>query len=270
MRITLFYSISVAYAFSFDYHRSLSPRSSNLTSIKNNNTWIVGHDWLPSALVANSSRSPCPLLNTFSNHGFLPRNGRNITKDQFTDAQVKALHFSYELANKTTNAMVTKLGTPINNSKTFDLEDFASHNHTEHDASLTRLDVIQGTVIDVNPGLVVKLLDDSSTEYLNTSSIGYSRVRRENESVSIGSPKLSSDFVSFAQLEASFILLVFGSQGAGNVSLTEAPKEQVRTWLFEERFPVERNYTRSAVELTLDMQQAIIKDISRYHDRYKK
>jgi hypothetical protein len=46
-----------------------------------NYDWMIGHDWIPAVLVANSSRSPCPMLNTLANHGFLSRDGKNITKD---------------------------------------------------------------------------------------------------------------------------------------------------------------------------------------------
>jgi hypothetical protein len=231
-----------------------------------NTNFLDDHSWIPAALVANSSRSPCPMLNTLANHGFLPRDGRNISKDDFNSAQVNALNFSPDLASKTTDAMVAKLKAPENSSATFDLDDFAAHNQTEHDASLTRLDLIQGSTIDVNPGLVVKLLDDSDLSWLNTSSVGRSRARREAESITIGSPKLSDAFTSFAQLEASFILLVFGVGGDQDMNVRGAPKEQVKLWLNEERFPIEKSYARSATVLTTDMQQGLIDGIKKYHD----
>jgi hypothetical protein len=35
--------------------------------------------YIPAAQVSGAVRSPCPGLNSMANHGFLPRNGRNIS-----------------------------------------------------------------------------------------------------------------------------------------------------------------------------------------------
>lgn len=234
----------------------------------NANSYLDIHPWIPAVLVLNASRSPCPMLNTLANHGFLPRDGQNITRDDFNNAQVSALNFDEDLASTTTNAMVAKLGSPKNSSTLFNLADFASHNHTEHDASLTRLDIIQGSTVDVQPSMVEMLLNDSSLPWLNTSSIGYSRVRREAESISIGSPMLSDAFTSFAQLEASFILVVFGVGDSNNTDARGAPKGQVREWLNNERFPSAEGYVRSESVLTLQLQQDLISGIKKFHDQY--
>jgi len=164
--------------------------------------------------------------------------------------------------------MVAKLGSPKNSSIAFDLADFASHNHTEHDASLTRLDIIRGSISDIQPSMVDLLLADSNTQYLNTSSIGYSRARREAESVAIGSPMLSAAFTSFAQLEASFILVVFGVGGLNDTDARDAPKSQIHDWLNNERFPTDYGYERSQTILTSDLQQSLINGIKSFHDEY--
>jgi hypothetical protein len=206
------------------------------------------------------------MLNTLANHGFLNRDGLNITKMDFNSAQVEALNMTPELANKTTNAMVAKLGIPKNTSSTFNLADFAAHDFTEHDASLTRLDKIQGSTVDVQPSLVLLLLEDSSTGWLNTTSIGRSRARREAESRENGSSHLSEAFTAFAQLESSFIPLVFG---VGDLaSMRSAPSEQVKVWLNEERFPAELGYVRSQVPLTGDLQNSLIEGIKEAHDSF--
>lgn len=210
------------------------------------------------------------MLNTLANHGFIPRDGRSISKDDFNKAMVDALNFDESLASGTTNAMVAKLGSPFNSSSAFDLEDFSTHDHTEHDASLTRLDVLQGSNSDVAPGLVKLLMDDSDTSYINAVSIGKSRIRRECESQAIGSPKLSTAFTAFAQLEASFIPLVFGTGGTTkNANNRNAPKTPVRVWLNEERFPSDHGYKRPSTVLTKDLQNAVISGIKYYHDLYE-
>jgi hypothetical protein len=176
---------------------------------------------------------------------------------------------SPDLASKTTNAMVNKLPNPLSESKSFNLDDFLAHDYTEHDASLTRADTIQGSVLDVDPGLVHLMLADSSETWLSAESIGRSRVRRESESLAIGSPGLSSNFTHFAQLEASFIILVFGSGGdLGEIDTRVASKEQVRAWLNEERFPTEYGYDRSQIILTSDLQESIINEIWDWYKRF--
>jgi hypothetical protein len=177
---------------------------------------------------------------------------------------------SPDLASQTTNAMVKKLGSPVNESESFNLEDFAAHDATEHDASLTRADIIQGSVIDVDPALVHLMLTDSKTAWLDTESIGRTRVRRENESQDIGSPPLSSDFVNFAQLEASFIILVFGSGGdQDHVETRAASKARVKSWFNEERFPVDLGYNRSRSELTIPLQDSIISSIGNWYRKIR-
>ncbi|KAF1988835.1 Cloroperoxidase [Aulographum hederae CBS 113979] len=263
--IAIFFILHVpCLALSFDHPVSSSWFKARAEAVE----FLDGYPWTPAAIISNVSRSPCPMLNTFSNHGFLPRNGRNITKEDFNEAQVQALHMSIDLANKTTNAMIAKLGSPRNTSASFDLEDFAAHDATDHDASLTRLDVIQGSSIDVNPGLVQFLLDDSADDWIDTLSIGRSRARREAESIAIGSPKLSTSFTRFAQLEASFIVLIFGDLNGNDTDTWRASKDQVRHWLNYERFPVEQGYARSSDSRTAEQQECIISSIENYHNQF--
>ncbi|KAG8406889.1 hypothetical protein J3459_018571 [Metarhizium acridum] len=40
----------------------------------------------------DDSRSPCPMVNTLANHGYLPHNGRNLSVKHFGDAVVEALN----------------------------------------------------------------------------------------------------------------------------------------------------------------------------------
>lgn len=174
-----------------------------------------------------------------------------------------------ELSNHTTDAMVAKLSSPKNTSAFFSLADFAAHDFTEHDASLTRQDAIQGNVVDVIPGLVVLLMNDSVNGWIDTDTIGKSRARRESESRAIGSPPLPERFTSFAQLEASFIPLVFGIGGDASAPGSRyAPADQLKTWLYEERLPTELGYVRSPVPLTGDLQASLIAGIRDSHAQY--
>lgn len=45
---------------------------------------VAGYDW--QAPTSGDVRSPCPCLNTLANHGYLNRNGMNISRQELSDA----------------------------------------------------------------------------------------------------------------------------------------------------------------------------------------
>jgi hypothetical protein len=47
--------------------------------------------FIPSSQVPGAVRSPCPALNALANHGFLPRNGKNITLAMLEQASIGPL-----------------------------------------------------------------------------------------------------------------------------------------------------------------------------------
>lgn len=110
---------------------------------------------------------------------------------------------------------------------------------TEHDASLTRLDAIQGETLTVQSVMVGDLLKDApqSIEYLNTTSLGRTRARRESESQAVGSPPLPDAFENSALGEAGLVLLLLGTGGASNPDERQALKCHVEEWFNFERFP---------------------------------
>ena len=67
------------------------------------------------------------------NHGILPRDGRNITKEMFNKALRDTFNFAPTLTRNTTNGAESLFG-----RSTLDLGDLCGHNIIEHDASLLR------------------------------------------------------------------------------------------------------------------------------------
>jgi hypothetical protein len=153
--------------------------------------------------------------------------------------------------------MLGKLGviqndTVADTNLRLDLEHTNAHGKTEHDASITRLDQIQGDTIPVQASLVQDFLDDTlpiAYPYLNSTSIGRTRVRRERESLHLGNPPLSNLFFTSSQGEAGLILTIMGDDNgpitAENSDTRRAPKDRVKAWLLEERFPTELGFKRS-------------------------
>jgi hypothetical protein len=74
------------------------------------------------------------MLNTLANHGFLPHDGKDISRDATAAALFDALHI-----NKTLGGFLFEFAMRTNpkpNATTFSLNDLGNHNILEHDASL--------------------------------------------------------------------------------------------------------------------------------------
>jgi hypothetical protein len=212
-----------------------------------------GKPWLP---VSNYTHEKLAFLANSEWHS--PRDGRQISIAQFDQSIVDSLNFSPDFAHTITTNMLTKLGVITKNAAVdstlrLDLEQTNAHDKTEHDASITRLDFSQGDNLHVQVHLVQQFLDDSvpmDYPYVNASSVGRTRVRRERESLAAGNPPLSDLFFNGAQGEAALVLLIFG-EGSGpvtakNAEARKAPKEQLRSWLINERFPTDQGFKRSS------------------------
>jgi hypothetical protein len=148
-----------------------------------------------------------------------------------------------------TQTSFTNLGVPL--TGTIDLDDLNYHGVTEHDASLTRLDIIQGETLLVKPLMVLDMIKDAPMDigYLNTTSLGRTRARRESESRAAGSPALPAGFQNLALGEAGLVLLLLGTGGETNPDERQALKWQVIEWFNFERFP--RGWQKSPTVLTI-------------------
>lgn len=90
-------------------------------------------------------RSPCPGLNALANHGFLPRDGKNLDFKMIDQAAHDAYNFVHGFLKDPVD-MVFKfnISTSDRPSETFHLVDLARHNTIEVDGSLTRNDIYFG------------------------------------------------------------------------------------------------------------------------------
>jgi hypothetical protein len=104
-------------------------------------------NWHPP--VSGDLRSPCPALNSLANHGFIPRNGRDISVPVAFKAMQEALNVSTEIATTLSLAGMRTSTNPSSGS--FTLGDLKRHNIIEHDGSLSRKDVTEGDVGDFCP-----------------------------------------------------------------------------------------------------------------------
>ncbi|KAH6642311.1 putative sterigmatocystin biosynthesis peroxidase stcC [Boeremia exigua] len=82
------------------------------------------------------------MLNTLTNHGFLPRDGRNFTRDNVIKGLGDGLNFDSQLAGLMWDQAI--FANPEPNATFFTLEHLNVHNVLEHDASLSRTDAAFG------------------------------------------------------------------------------------------------------------------------------
>jgi len=88
------------------------------------------------------------MLNTLANHGALPRDGKDISRNVTMNALADVLNFERDLSSFLFDFAITT--NPKPNATTFSLNDLANHNVLEHDASLSRPDAHFGNTIWFN------------------------------------------------------------------------------------------------------------------------
>lgn len=92
----------------------------------------------------HDSRSPCPALNAAANHGYLPRDGRNLSMWTIIRAIRDCYNVSWVLAFAfTVGSFIILRWAGVGRGwlwPRIDLEDLATHNILEHNSSLTHWD----------------------------------------------------------------------------------------------------------------------------------
>jgi Peroxidase, family 2 len=157
---------------------------------------------------------------------YSPRDGKNISLPQVEAALKSTLHMSSALASSLTRSLKPLL----RKDSTFDLTDMRKHNVLEHDASFTRLDIIQGDNYTFQPTLFKAFLDDAKGGPVTIKTLAKTYIRRNKESRAAGSPRLPINlwFVNVLQT----VSLLNTAQTGGKLN-----RELLDTFYEEERFP---------------------------------
>ncbi|EEY54005.1 uncharacterized protein PITG_07697 [Phytophthora infestans T30-4] len=178
---------------------------------------------------AKYHRSPCPALNVLANHGFLPRDGKEITPALF---------------------LVSKLPAE------FSLADLGEHNVVEHDASLVHDDSWKGQdPSSVSATLATNLLSRGNKDrQLTRTTLARYRFEREADSAAY-TPEFKETFTTeralTAYAEAVVMLLVMGEQS------TSISVEHARAVLVEERLPDDYKKPSEPVTMTQSLWVAL-------------
>lgn len=196
--------------------------------------------------------------------------------DMFEAAMIGPLNLHPEFANLLTANGFHLLGLiPDLDSRTDQpinletLNNFTTGN--EHDASLSKLDrfesfqvtapgTLEGTIVPSDK-LIGELLNDLSGPHITTKYLGLSRLRRDRESLALGSPPLREADKVAAFREAGLIIQFIGEGGDPNENgggdevwdQRLAHKARVAEWLHAERFPKGWRRTKHPITLNGDM-----------------
>ncbi|OJD29643.1 chloroperoxidase protein [Diplodia corticola] len=196
---------------------------------------------------AEDFRGPCPMMNTLANHGFLPHNGRNITRANAIHALSTGLNFDESLASLMWEQAV--IANPEPNATFFTLDHLNRHNVLEHDASLSRSDAYFG-----NNHVFNQTVFDASRAWwtdatLTPAMLANSKLFRQIESRAANPDyTFSSRVEAFSLGEVAAPLIVFGDHATETVS-----REWVEYFFENERLPTELGWTKQAETVALDL-----------------
>ncbi|KAL2163777.1 hypothetical protein VTH06DRAFT_5836 [Thermothelomyces fergusii] len=202
-------------------------------------------------------RAPCPMLNTLANHGFLPHDGKDITREQTENALFEALHI-----NKTLGSFLFDFALTTNprNTSTFSLNDLGNHNILEHDASLSRADAYFGNVLQFNQ----TVFDETKTywdgDVIDLRMAARARLGR------IKTSQATNPTYSMSELGDAF---TYGESAAYVVVLGDKESRTAKRswveWFFEhEQLPQHLGWKRPASSLEEEDLFTIMDEIRQY------
>ncbi|KAK1754296.1 Chloroperoxidase [Echria macrotheca] len=222
-------------------------------------------------------RGPCPMLNTLANHGYIPRDGRNVRASEITAAlhdvvgvsSTVTLPFTHPIFFEHREAKAAGQAPSLwsrawsiiclpsklifrwgmrrhgqfdsaTGKKCLDLDQLGIPNAIEHDISLTRLDAKQGDNMTPQPGLIRDLLASSSDggKTLSAADLAGVRLRR------IAAQREANPDAVYGRMQHSFacmeIALFLGVFGDGK----KVKCDYARAFFQEERLPFEEGWSR--------------------------
>ncbi|KFX95943.1 hypothetical protein V495_00242 [Pseudogymnoascus sp. VKM F-4514 (FW-929)] len=191
-------------------------------------------------------RGPCPMMNTLANHGFLPHDGRNITKANAIHALGAGLNFDPALASLMWDQAI--IANPEPNATYFTLDNLNRHNVLEHDASLSRVDDFFGN----NHAFDQETFDETRVWWtgpvLDANMLANGKLARQLASKS-KNPEytFTANTEQFSLGEVGAPIIVFGDLESATVE-----KNLIDFFFENERLPVELGWTKKENAVTLE------------------
>lgn len=183
-------------------------------------------------------RAPCPCLNTLANHGYFPRDGKNLTPALVKHVIVEMFNLQESLAESLASTLPAE----------FTLADLGVHNFIEHDASMVHDDAyFKRDPSLVNTTLADELFARAGKDQLLTKRIvAHFRADRETQCAKTD-PEYTFGFKrqAGAYAEAAAFLLAMGDYEREVISVDDA-----RSFLVDEKFPSGWKKSESVITTT--------------------
>ncbi|KAF4547501.1 Peroxidase-like protein 5 [Elsinoe fawcettii] len=183
-------------------------------------------------------RGPCPMMNTLANHGFLPRDGRNITRENAYSALGRALNFEPALVDIMFDQAIGVNPTP--NATFFTLEQLQPHNLLEHDASLSRRDAYFGNNFKFDQGVYDTTKKYFTKPILDRFQLANARMFRMLQS------KAFNPTYTFTNVTEGFSVgeLLAPVVAFGDKKAVTTPRNLVNFFFENEKLPLELGWRR--------------------------
>ncbi|KAJ7135299.1 Cloroperoxidase [Mycena crocata] len=233
------------------------------TAYPNSKREPEGHEFI--APKEGDVRGPCPGLNALSNHGYLPRDGKNFTPKQLLDAAIAGYNIDPPVI-----AVAAKFGILTkSDSDTFDrmdLDKIVAHNIIEHDASISRNDFGDGTGDNMHFNeTTFSALSSKNPGQDTYDPVAAGQTQRDRLAHSLATNPLTlntqKEFLLRSR-ESALYLSIMGDPLTGI-----APKEFVNIFFREERIPYAEGFELTKTRITEDTMSPIedvIRDASEW------
>ncbi|KAF2132109.1 Cloroperoxidase [Dothidotthia symphoricarpi CBS 119687] len=204
------------------------------------------HAW--KAPGSTDRRSPCPMVNTLANHGYLPRNGVNVSMADLIVGLGDGVHLA-EAATRLVGAKALTAST-TGNSSTFNLDDINKHGIIEHDGSLSRADIFTGDNYHFKPAIWAH-----TSSYFNESTIPISTAATARKARLAAAQAVNPEWnftatdAQNSMIETALYLSVMAN-GTTGAAITGV-KKWVNVLFREERLPIKEGWTRPESEITV-------------------
>ncbi|CAG8958408.1 hypothetical protein HYFRA_00011085 [Hymenoscyphus fraxineus] len=191
---------------------------------------------------STDTRSACPGLNILANHGYINRNGTDITKESAIQAQMLAFNFDRETAAGPIDA-VLRYSTTSTPAISFNLLDI-SRPPLDQNGKKTRTDRFFGDPVPFNRTVwdsVIESLPDGDntftwTEMADAGAQRQARAKAENPEYELSATHVAS---TFAQITG--LIAVFG----GSVEDGMARIDWLNASIVEEKLPYHLGWKKS-------------------------
>ncbi|KZT34686.1 Cloroperoxidase [Sistotremastrum suecicum HHB10207 ss-3] len=209
-----------------------------------------------------------------SNHGYLPRDGRDISCSQLYHALREVYNLSIPLTIVLvygTFLILGKLSLSSPHLRFSDLHKLSQHNKVEHDASLVHANAspkdAKWAPTQVDPELLDQLMEhaeDAAKDHDGLTPTDFGKIRALRNRVALVNGPLSYPHRLLAWGESAFLIAVLGG-----------PEERIRpevlrAFVGEEKLPVEEGWVRPSKKVGLDTVNDIRKRVQNAQSDWEK